>query len=620
MVQKKYLFIVILILISAVYVSASPEKEKSKKKEDYIKLNWKRVKIADIQNELKTGKDINAPYPPYGLRPLIDAAAECRNPEIIRFMIDSGADVNLPSGKNNNGFSTLETPLMKAASYNSPTIVKLLINNGADIEALSRTEKNALYRSISSKNFETFKTLLAMGANPNAKIKYGKTVLSAAVELSSFKNDKFINLLIKNGADVNALDSNGNTPLINAGSSAIIARLLLENGADVNARDSNGNTALILSRYASHAEVLLNYGADINAVNKKGENALFYFLGDNHKGKKTLDKSRMVQCLIENGINLQQSGNNIMTLLINQDLDLASYIAVIDATKDLEIKDENGMTPLLHAAKWDNTAYLESLITNGADLSATDNNGNNLEWHAKQNKNPEHVLALIRKISKTPFKITSSGEKGRWERPKYNTKKVKISKNGRDGTEGENAKNIEAWLDFKDSSSWPMEIQIDAVTGTRKISRKIVLEKGQKIILEALGGDGEDGTDGKTGTYGGKTVYDGDGGDGGYGGWGGKGGNGGDITVHLPESSDLPLPWLEIKNTGGKGGEAGLGGRGGMGDSKGRSAEPIELKASGYISITTTSRGPGQDGKQGGSGLKGRNGDDGKTVILRDIK
>lgn len=51
---------------------------------------------------------------------------------------------------------------------------------------------------------------------------------------------------LMNGADINAQDDYGYTPLMAAsgfGNEAIV-RLLLKNGADVNARDTNGRTAL----------------------------------------------------------------------------------------------------------------------------------------------------------------------------------------------------------------------------------------------------------------------------------------------------------------------------------------------------------------------------------------
>ena len=85
------------------------------------------------------------------------------------------------------------------------------------------------------------------------------------------------------GADVNAVNWRGNTPLIHAirpdmGLDAI--RLLLGSGADINATGSAGLTALM---HAAHNSIspstvlfLLDNGADVSIKCNAGRNALYY--------------------------------------------------------------------------------------------------------------------------------------------------------------------------------------------------------------------------------------------------------------------------------------------------------------------------------------------------------
>jgi len=80
---------------------------------------------------------------------------------------------------------------------------------------------------------------------------------------------------LERGADVNAVDSDGWTPLYWAASQGDteVAQLLLEAGTDVNAADHDAQTPLHLATWQGHTEMvqlLLERGADVNASNDDG--------------------------------------------------------------------------------------------------------------------------------------------------------------------------------------------------------------------------------------------------------------------------------------------------------------------------------------------------------------
>lgn len=92
--------------------------------------------------------------------------------------------------------------------------------------------------------------------------------------------DKVLELL-RNGADLNAMDEYGNTPLICAsrnGHLEVVRVFLNEGGVNVNAKGECDNTALIVACLKRHSEVICALlhcdGVDIHCENEKDQSAL----------------------------------------------------------------------------------------------------------------------------------------------------------------------------------------------------------------------------------------------------------------------------------------------------------------------------------------------------------
>jgi ankyrin repeat protein len=128
---------------------------------------------------------VNA-YSPDGFTPL-GFAVFFSQPEIVKALLDAGADVNLPSRE-----SMKVTPLASAAAAKQTDIARVLIAHGANVNAKAASGHIPLHEASANGNAELVRLLIDSGADVNAKTDDGKTPLDFAVE---YKRDDVVDLL-----------------------------------------------------------------------------------------------------------------------------------------------------------------------------------------------------------------------------------------------------------------------------------------------------------------------------------------------------------------------------------------------------------------------------------------
>jgi ankyrin repeat protein len=171
-----------------------------------------------------------------------------------------------------NGYSAL----ILSAGHGNKEIVELLLKHKAEIDRIDGYGSTALGRSLFNGHTEITNMLLQHGADFK-KIKNfnNKTPLQQAV---LHNMEEVVEFFLENGVDPNEFDTGELVPLHRAvkNENKKCFDLLLKYGADINKQDKDGNTALHL-QYDYNADWLVENGADIEAINDKGETPLLKY-------------------------------------------------------------------------------------------------------------------------------------------------------------------------------------------------------------------------------------------------------------------------------------------------------------------------------------------------------
>ena len=110
-------------------------------------------------------------FPPVGL------AIFFRHPDVAKFLIERGADVNAAASN-----AQKVAPVHAAAAVRDVETMKLLLERGADPNAVQQMDVTPLHGAASRGDVEMAKLLLAHGARANAKMSDGTSVAALAAK------------------------------------------------------------------------------------------------------------------------------------------------------------------------------------------------------------------------------------------------------------------------------------------------------------------------------------------------------------------------------------------------------------------------------------------------------
>lgn len=296
---------------------------------------------------------------PAGKKLTIFEAAEQKDMETVKKIL--AEDPKAVNSRDDKGW----TPLHYVAVKGHTSVAEYLIEKGADIEAGEKEGKTPLHIAAYNGAGEIAYLLIQNDVDLEARDNEGNTplhvaaVMKRATAKTRFKADEKKNLtyplspgsemaelLVVSGADVDARNKKGDTPLHMAVDKGfnVIVELLLKLKADVNAKDAEGRTPLHRTVLVREQQVLTQVGAG----------------GKEEQIEEAADPGG----------------------------DTASILLKKGANPNLQDKD--GKTPLHYVAEYDLGEFLVPLVKAGADGSIKDKSGKTpLDYHKSTDPDEE---------------------------------------------------------------------------------------------------------------------------------------------------------------------------------------------------------------------------------------
>ena len=263
-----------------------------------------------------------------------------------------------------------------------------------------------IFKSARAGSVENVKHLFSLGeACAKDTTVFGTTLLHSA---SRSGNSELVRLLIQEGADVNAQDEDGESPLHGAmarSDNYDVARILIENGADLTSKAADAKTPLHSIYNNTIGRVFMR--DDMFELMKPDSEAMTitHFLAWSsrstaeifQRGHSYDDDADLfsADCLGRSCLHLAAARGN---------LEVLSYLVGQASPETLDRKDIRGRTPLHYAADSSRAlGIIDILIGKGCEVNVTDNTGQTaLDW-ARRRKNLNAVEKLTASFGEGQF-------------------------------------------------------------------------------------------------------------------------------------------------------------------------------------------------------------------------
>ncbi|XP_048242395.1 uncharacterized protein LOC124127493 isoform X3 [Haliotis rufescens] len=333
-----------------------------------------------------------------GYRYLHKACARCHI-SIVRYLL-SYEDINI-----NERTIYQQTPVMVAAEAGHSDVYHLLVSEGADLSLTDTMHRDCLMLACEGGDMSIVNHLLSLNTfNINRKDLYMCTPVMVAAEAG--RSDVY-HLLVSEGADLSPTDIMQRDCLMLAcegGDMSIVNHLFSLNTFNINRKDGKDHTPVMMAAKAGHCDVyrlLVSEGADLSLTDYMNRDCLMLACegGDisivkhllslktfNIKRKDGNDRTPVMMAaeaghsdvyhlLVSEGTDLSLTviGDRDCLMLACEggNMSIVKHLLSLK-TSNINRRDRLGITPVMMAAKARHSDVYHLLVSEGADLSLTD--------------------------------------------------------------------------------------------------------------------------------------------------------------------------------------------------------------------------------------------------------
>lgn len=343
----------------------------------------------------------------------------CRsgNLELVKFLISDGYFVApgslRPSIHETGGLDGGSSCIREAITSGSIELVEWLVSRGADIESKHGDSSYwPMQRACETANLPMVRWLIEHGIAVNVYTTEETSPLAAACRGGA--GVELLNLLLRAGADAKYSMWNGSA--LHACRNGEQARWLLEHGCPVDARNWRNATALHAAAEGARHEVvvaLLEGGANPELQDENGSTPLHVAVRNCGFAGDDAASTMIVRALLAGGANiavLNRFNDTPLHCGLEYCLPIALLSALLASGCGVDLVDEDGVTPLMVAARYGVLDNIKYLLQRGANANKMDNAGRTALFHAMR-PNVNATIGAVRLLIASGADVNKCGSR-----------------------------------------------------------------------------------------------------------------------------------------------------------------------------------------------------------------